>query len=72
MVILIIRMVIVSISSKDLCKLFQKIGYTIVPGGKGSHIKLKKPGCPTIIIPGHKEISKGLEHALMKILAANK
>ena len=56
------------ISGKDLCKLFEKIGYKIVPGGKGSHIKLKKKGCPAIIIPNHRELSTGLEHALMKLL----
>lgn len=60
------------LSGKDLCKLFEKIGYTIVPGGKGSHIKLKKKNCPTIIIPNHKELAKGLEHALLKILEAQK
>lgn len=58
------------ISGKDMCKLFQKAGYEIVPGGgKGSHIKLKKKNCPTIIIPNHKELSKGLEHSLRKDLA---
>lgn len=60
------------ISGKNLSKLFEKAGYKIVPGGKGSHIKLKKKGCPTIIIPNHKELSKGLEHALMKLLEAQK
>lgn len=58
------------ISGKDLCKLFEKAGYKIVPGGKGSHIKLKKAGNPTVIIPNHKELKKGLEHALMKTLEA--
>lgn len=27
------------ISGNNMCKLFLKIGYIIVPGGKGSHIK---------------------------------
>ena len=59
------------ISGKDLCKLFQSIGYAIVPGGgKGSHIKLKKSGCPTVIIPNHRELKKGTEHALRKTLNA--
>lgn len=56
------------ISGKDMCKLFLKVGYEIVSGGKGSHIKLKKKNFPTIIIPNHKELSKGLEHALKKTL----
>ncbi len=58
------------ISGKDMCKLFLKAGYEIVPGGgKGSHIKLKKKSCPTVIIPGHRELSTGTEHMLRKILA---
>ena len=56
------------ISGKDMCKLFQKAGYVIVFGGKGSHIKLKKNGSPTVIIPNHKSLSTGLEHALRKLL----
>lgn len=60
------------ISGKNLVKLYEKAGYKIVSGGKGSHIKLKKKGCPTVIIPNHKELSKGLEHALMKLLGAQK
>jgi predicted RNA binding protein YcfA (HicA-like mRNA interferase family) len=58
----------VPISGKDMCKLFQKAGYEVVPGGKGSHIKLKKKNCPTVIIPNHKELKKGMEHALRKML----
>lgn len=56
------------ISGKDLVKLFERAGYEVVHGGKGSHIKLKKPGCPTVIIPNHKELATGTEHALRKIL----
>lgn len=57
------------ISGKDMCKLFLKLGYEIVPGaGKGSHTKLKKKGSPTVIVPGHKELSTGTEHKLRKIL----
>ena len=49
--------------------LFEKQGYVIVSGqGKGSHFKLKKQHKPTIIIPNHKELKKGLEKALLKIL----
>lgn len=56
------------ISGKDMCKLFQRAGYEIVSGGKGSHIKLKKKNSPTVIVPNHKELAKGTEHALRKIL----
>lgn len=57
------------ISGKDMSKLFLRAGYEVVPGGKGSHIKLKKKNCPTVIIPNHKELKKALEHALRKLLA---
>jgi len=59
---------LVPLSGKDMCKLFQREGYEVVPGGKGSHIKMKKAGCPTAIIPNHKELKSGTEHALRKLL----
>lgn len=31
-------------------------GYRSVPGGKGSHVKLKKPNAPTIILPGNRSV----------------
>lgn len=55
------------ISGKEMRKLFLRAGYVIVPGGKGSHWKLRK-GKKTVIIPEHKELKKGLEHALIKVL----
>lgn len=59
------------ISGKDMRKLFYEVGYELVPGGgKGSHWKLKKKGCPTVIIPNHKELANGTEHALKKLLSS--
>ncbi len=56
-------------SGKTVAKLFLKIGYQVVPKqGKGSHIKLKKKGKVPVIIPDHKELSVGLEKALLKRL----
>jgi predicted RNA binding protein YcfA (HicA-like mRNA interferase family) len=64
--------VIVPISGKELAKLFKKQGYEEVKrGGKGSHMKLRK-GNKTVIIPGHKELKKGLEMALRKQLEGDK
>jgi predicted RNA binding protein YcfA (HicA-like mRNA interferase family) len=57
------------ISGKDMRKLFYAAGYESVDGGKGSHWKLKKKGCPTAIIPDHKTLKPGTEHSLRKILA---
>jgi predicted RNA binding protein YcfA (HicA-like mRNA interferase family) len=63
----------VPISGKELRKLFYDAGYELVSGGgKGSHWKLKKEGCPTVIIPNHKELKKGTEYALKKVLEENK
>lgn len=60
------------ISGKELAKLFKKFGYEeIKGGGKGSHMKLRK-GNKTVIIPGHKELKKGLEMALRKQLEGDK
>lgn len=57
------------ISGKDMRKLFYEAGYELEEGaGKGSHWKLKKKGCPTVIIPNHKELATGTEHALRKLL----
>jgi hypothetical protein len=41
-------------------------GYETVPGGKGSHVKLKKPNAATIILPGNRPVlSPGVvKHAL--------
>lgn len=46
--------------------LIRHYGYYVVSGGKGSHVKLKKPGAPTIIIPGGRPVlSPGIvKHAL--------
>jgi hypothetical protein len=40
--------VLMPLSGKEMRKLFLEAGYEIEPGGgKGSHWKLKKKGCPT-------------------------
>ena len=56
------------LSGKEMRKQFEAIGFEIVPGqGKGSHWKLRRKSL-MVIIPNHKELKKGLEHALLKIL----
>lgn len=56
------------ISGRNMRKLFEEIGYVLVAGGKGSHMKLKKKKCPTVTIPDHKELKPGTEHKPRKIL----
>ncbi len=54
-----------------MVKLFRREGYEIVPGGgKGSHWKLRKKGCPMAIVPNDKTLKPGTEHSLRKILKA--
>ena len=56
------------ISGKEMRKYFLRSGYIVVPGGgKGSHWKMRRRK-KTVIIPNHRELKKGTEHALKKIL----
>jgi len=43
------------VSTKAMLKALRADGYEVVPGGKGSHIKLKKPGEPTLHLPANRE-----------------
>lgn len=44
-------------------------GYRPVAGGKGSHVKLKKPGAPTIILPGNRStVSPGVVKSVLDAL----
>lgn len=42
-------------STEQMIKICEKRGYTVVSGGKGSHIKLKKSAHPTLIVPGQRD-----------------
>lgn len=56
-----------TVSARALVQALTKhYGYQPVPGGKGSHIKLKRPGAPTIVVPGNRAVlSPGVvKHAL--------
>ena len=57
-------------SSKELEKaLIRHYGYNLVQGGKGSHVKLKKTGSATIILPGQREtLSKGAIKSALKAI----
>ena len=57
----------VTTSSRALeSALTRHYGYHRTPGGKGSHVKFKKKGAPTIVLPGNrKSLTPGaIEHAL--------
>jgi hypothetical protein len=44
-------------SSKALVSALTKYyGYHLTTGGKGSHVKLTKPGAPPIIVPGNRSV----------------
>jgi predicted RNA binding protein YcfA (HicA-like mRNA interferase family) len=56
-----------TVSTRELVGALTKhYGYEQVAGGKGSHVKLKKPGAPTITLAGNRPVlSPGLvKHAL--------
>ena len=56
-----------SMSPKDMMKPPGKNGFRIVPGGKGSHQKLRHPDGRSTLVPVHsKELKKGLEQAILK------
>jgi len=56
-------------STSDMVKLYKSRGYIEVPGGKGSHVKLKKPGAPTMHLPGNrKSLSPGILSGALKNL----
>lgn len=54
-----------TISSVQLIKVAKNRGYREVAGGKGSHVKLKKPGHRTLIVPGNR---KNLSHVADRLL----
>jgi predicted RNA binding protein YcfA (HicA-like mRNA interferase family) len=56
-------------STSDMIKLLNRAGYAQVDGGKGSHIKLKKPGSPTMILPGNRsELSTGVTKTALRLI----
>ena len=59
-----------TVSSKNLTRALERYhGYQLVPGGKGSHIKLEKKGRSPIFLPGDRPVlSPGVvKHALKEI-----
>jgi len=56
-----------TVSGKDLCKIFKKIGY-IIDHQTGSHIVLRNENPPhrRLTIPAHGEIAKGTLRAILR------
>ena len=56
-------------SSKEMIKLYKSRGYIEAVGGKGSHVKLKKAGAPTMHLPGNRRtLSPGVLNGALKTL----
>jgi hypothetical protein len=56
-------------STEQIVRVCGRHGYTITQGGKGSHIKLKKSGSPTIIVPGNRDnVSPGVAKNILASL----
>ncbi|GHP14248.1 addiction module toxin, HicA family protein [Lentilactobacillus fungorum] len=52
-------------TQKQMVKLLTKHGWSIASGGKGSHVKMEKPGNRPIIVP-HGELNKYTERGIRK------
>lgn len=56
-------------STYEMVSLYEEAGYSEVNGGKGSHVKLKKPGAPTMILPGNRsELSPRVAKTALRVL----
>ena len=49
-----------------MVKLLKKHGFKEEDGGKGSHVKMTKPGLRRPIIIPHGELKKGIERGILK------
>jgi predicted RNA binding protein YcfA (HicA-like mRNA interferase family) len=56
-------------TSDELVTLCERRGYQKVDGGKGSHVKMKRPNSPMVIIPGdRRNVSPGSARSTLKAL----
>lgn len=53
-------------TQKEMVKLLKNHGFQEVEGGKGSHIKMKKPGLIRPIIIPKGELKKGTEIGILR------
>lgn len=53
-------------TQKEMVKLLKRHGFEVVKGGKGSHIKMTKPGMLRPIVIPKGELKKGTEHGILK------
>lgn len=53
-------------TQEEMVKLLKKYGFTLCKGGKGSHIKINKPGQKRPIIIPKGELNKFTEKGILK------
>ena len=53
-------------TQEEMVKLLKKYGFTLCKGGKGSHVKMKKPGQKRPIIIPKGELNKFTEKGILK------
>ena len=62
------------LSGREVEAIFARFGFARVPGGKGSHIKLRRVladgSRQTLIFPDHKEIDRGTLAAILRKASA--
>ena len=52
-------------TQEEMVKLLKKYGFTLCKGGKGSHVKMKKPGQKRPIIIPKGELNKFTEKGIL-------
>lgn len=58
-----------TVTPGDIVQLAKDKGYKLLAHrGKGSHLILKKEGCPTITLPGGRYVGRNVARRMMKIL----
>jgi predicted RNA binding protein YcfA (HicA-like mRNA interferase family) len=53
------------ISGRKAIRAFERAGF-VAGKPEGSHVTLKKPGCPVLVIPLHREVSPFLLRSQLK------
>jgi len=60
-----------SCSSRQIIKVAVRLGFSVKPGGKGSHTKLEHTATgKVLVVPGTKDVGRGLRTRLIKDMSS--
>jgi predicted RNA binding protein YcfA (HicA-like mRNA interferase family) len=55
------------LSSREVVRAFERAGFVLVPGGKGSHIRMRRASdALKLTIPAHDPVKRGTLRALIR------